>query len=152
MWFLRLTVLRNMWLSKELSVFIFFPLTRHQHSASSLTHFLDWFMHKGADGTVDCWCTMAQAGRSRVRVKTRSLCTVSSCTVALGFTHHLTEMSARTSWGWSTAGWQLYRHLWAGCLENLGSSTSHSLVALLLYLISNVLYWFYNLEYLKCHS
>jgi hypothetical protein len=54
----------------------------------------------------------------------------SSRTMALWSTQHLTEMSTRNLPGSKgrpdgAQGWQLHRHLWADCLENVGASTSH---------------------------
>jgi hypothetical protein len=58
----------------------------------------------------------------------------SSRTVALGSTQRLTEMSTRNLPGGrrpaGTWGWQLHRHLWADCLENVGASTSHNTMGL----------------------
>jgi hypothetical protein len=50
--------------------------------------------------------------------------------MALGWTQPLTEMSTRNLFGEQRAagayGWQSQRHLWADCLENVWTSTSHN--------------------------
>jgi hypothetical protein len=54
----------------------------------------------------------------------------SSCTMALGLTQPLTEMSIRNlPVGYRVAGalgLQPYCHLWANCQKNVGASTSHN--------------------------
>jgi hypothetical protein len=87
-----------------------------------------------ARGSVVGWGTMLQVGRSLVRVPMRwiffNLLNPSSRNMALGSTQPLTEMSTRNLPGVkrrpARKAWLPHRHLWAGCLENVGASTSHS--------------------------
>jgi hypothetical protein len=54
----------------------------------------------------------------------------SSLIMALGSTQPLTEMSTSNLPGWQRAAgawdWQPHRHLWADCIENVVTSTSHN--------------------------
>jgi hypothetical protein len=93
---------------------------------------------EGVHGNVVGWVTMIQAGRLQDQVPIRwiifNLPDPSSCTMALGLTQPLTEMSTTnlpadegTASAW---GWQPYRHLWTDCLENPGASTSYNRMGL----------------------
>jgi hypothetical protein len=94
-----------------------------------------WLCNAGAHVSINGWGTMLQVGRSWVRVHMRSLIffflfslpNPSSHTMALRFTQPLTEMSTRNLPG---EGWQPNLHLWADCLDNVESSTSHNLIGL----------------------
>jgi hypothetical protein len=80
------------------------------------------------------WDAMLQAGRSQVRVPMKSqnffsLPNPSSCTLALGSTQPLTEMSTRKYFCGckaQTVRKADNRHLWAECLDNMASSTSYN--------------------------
>jgi hypothetical protein len=88
-----------------------------------------------ARGSVVGWSSMLEAGSSRVRFPMSLLNffnvpNPSSPTITLEVTDPLTEMSTRNLRGGlnrvGAYGWQLHRYLWADCLENVGSSTSHN--------------------------
>jgi hypothetical protein len=104
------------------------PHTFHPPSFDRLSIFSE------ARGSVVDWGTMLLAGRSRVRFSMRSL----------DFSIYLILLAAQWPWGlfcllqkwapgillegWRAAGawgWQSQCHLWADCLENVGTLTSH---------------------------
>jgi hypothetical protein len=78
---------------------------------------------------------MLQTGRSWVQIWMLSKCSIvpSSRTMAMGFTQPLTKMSTRKLPGGkglsARKAWQPYRHLWANCLDNVGTLTCHSPMA-----------------------
>jgi hypothetical protein len=97
---------------------------------SEVYKFAVLFKHLRARGSVVGWGTMLQAGRSRVRVPMRwifffNLPIPSSRTMALGSTQPLGIFVERKEQP-ARKAWQPYRHLWADCLDNVGSSTSHN--------------------------
>jgi hypothetical protein len=79
---------------------------------------------------------MLQAGRLRVRFLMRSLDFTIDLILpeALGFDWASNRNEYQESpWGQRATGaqvWQPHRHLWADCLENEGTSTSHNLTGL----------------------
>jgi hypothetical protein len=88
----------------------------------------------GACGGVFGWGTMLQAGKSRVRIPMRwnfffNLPNPSNRTMVLVSTQPLTNMSTRNLPGGGKVRpvrrAEVYRHLWADCLD-VGTSTSHS--------------------------
>jgi hypothetical protein len=85
--------------------------------------------------SVDGWGAMLQAARRRfesLRGNYFFQFTVrnpSSRSVALGLTQPLTNEYRKLKRG-RCVGWQPNRHLWVDCLENVGSSRSHSPIGL----------------------
>jgi hypothetical protein len=93
----------------------------------------------GVRSRVDGWGAMPQALKSQVRVPKMSLNffnvpNLFGPTLALGFAQPLTEMSTRKSSGSKARpvrkGGKLNNHLWADCLDNVESSTSHNPIGL----------------------
>jgi hypothetical protein len=93
----------------------------------------------GARGSVVGWDTMLRAGRSRDRIPMwwifQKLPNPSSRTMAPRATQPLTEMSTRNLPGGKgrsvhRADNLTDRHLWAFCLRNVGTSTSHNPIGL----------------------
>jgi hypothetical protein len=91
--------------------------------------------YKGKGSSIDGWGTILQAGRSRVQVPIWSLffsiyLILPAALWVLGLTQLLTKMSTRNTKKMflesraGSYGWQFLRHLWADCLDNVGSSTS----------------------------
>jgi hypothetical protein len=102
-------------------------------SNANAVNFLIYSSRRGARGRVVGWGTVLQSGRSWVWFPIKSLDfffrwhNPSSRTMALGSTQPPTEMSTRNIPGRpARKSWQPYRHLWADCLEDVGTSTSHN--------------------------
>jgi hypothetical protein len=80
--------------------------------------------------SIDCWGAMLQAGRScRLLISSLIFFTAPntfSRTMAQEFTQSLTEFSTIGFLGTKS----LNHHLWADCLENVRSSTSHNPIGL----------------------
>jgi hypothetical protein len=74
----------------------------------------------------------------------------SSRTMALGLTQPLTEMNTTNYLCGVKTSWQPHRHLWADCLDNVGSSTSHNLTGLHV-LLRGWLYYYYYYHYHHYH-
>jgi hypothetical protein len=97
------------------------PQTR-DHSLNSRNCFLV------SDTEVSRWCGwLRNYARSRKGHWIFPLTSPSSCTLALGLTQPLTEMSTRNIPG---EAWQPHPHLCANCLDHVGSSTSHNTIGL----------------------